>query len=286
MADDTFNVELHSLSSRAVVELFVLEYTDYNGAAQIIRYHPGTNGVRNNIVWHGDTYTPMPFKFTDMEISGQGMLPRPKISVANVGGILSSPVYLNNDLIGAKVTRKRTFVRFLDAVNFPGGINADADETVAFEDEVFYIEQKELENDLTIEFVLVSALDVSGVQIPRRQIIANTCTWQYKSSNCGWVTEWPWYPGTPYFGPLYANSPQNRFVMHGGLGYRCIDTNSGGCTGREPGLVTEAYDWTDYWELDVCAKTLAECKLRFGYGTVTPLPYGGFPGVFKVPQIG
>jgi lambda family phage minor tail protein L len=285
MADNVFNVELHSLSSRAIVELFVLEYVDTEGVTQIVRFHPGTNELRSEIIWHGDTYAPMPFKFSEMEISGQGMLPRPKISVANMGGVISALVYPNNDLIGAKITRKRTFVRFLDAVNFPGGVNPDADETIAFDDEIFYVEQKEIENDLVIDFRLVSALDVSGLKLPRRQIIANTCTWRYRGSECGFTSAVPWAIGTTYYPSWVPTAPAGKsangvFVTHNSVSYRCILGHSG----VEPGLPDNG--WETYWEVDSCGKSLAECKQRFGSGAITALPYGGFPGVFKVPQIG
>lgn len=55
-----------------------------------------------------------------------------------------------------KVTRKRTMVRFLDAVNFTDG-NPTANPLEALEDEIYYVTQKTAENKLTLSLNLVVA---------------------------------------------------------------------------------------------------------------------------------
>jgi len=121
------------------------------------------------------------------EFSGGGTLPQPKIQVANVTGLIGALCRELDDLVGAKLTRKRTFVKYLDAVNFSGGVNPTADPNAAFPDDVWFINRKSVETREVVEFELSAAFDVQGVKLPRRQIIANICPWQYRSAECGYA---------------------------------------------------------------------------------------------------
>ena len=181
---------VNSLEPGAVVTLYELDATALGGA--ISRFHAGTNSLRQPVVWQGNTYNPFPIEVTGFEMSGKGQIPRPTVRVANVNGLLGALVRDYGDLIGAKFTRKRTMVRFLDAVNFTGGVNATADPTAAFPDDVFYIDRKSGENKVAIEFELSASFDVAGVQLPRRYIVQNVCPWKYRGTECG-------YTGTNYY---------------------------------------------------------------------------------------
>ncbi len=92
-----------------------------------------------------------------------------------------------NDLLDAKFTRKRTLKKFLDAENFTGGINAEADPTAEFENDIFYIDRKSHEDRNFVEFELRSAFDVAGASLPRRKIVQNVCPWAYRGSECGFT---------------------------------------------------------------------------------------------------
>ena len=183
--------EIQSLSPTSLIELFVLDTTNLPGGG-LFRFHAGTNGLQQPVVWGGVQYTPLPIEADGFDISSSGTLPRPKIRVANIQGMFSQIAAENEDLVGCKVTRKRTFVRFLDAVNFPDGNNPDADPNQHLLDETYYVEQKSAENRYMVEWELSSAFDLFGVLLPRRQIIQNTCMWKYRGSECG-------YLGTGYF---------------------------------------------------------------------------------------
>ena len=86
-----------------------------------------------------EEYLPFPPEAEGFEKSGNGQLPRPTIRVANVVGLISTLVQQMDDLVGAKVIRKRTFSKFLDPANF-GGTNPDADDEATFEDEVWFVD--------------------------------------------------------------------------------------------------------------------------------------------------
>lgn len=187
---ETITSEIQKLAPSAVIELFELDTTAFAG--DIYYFHAGTNGLRTRVTWQGQAYEPFPVQVTGFEYNGNGQLPRPKLVVANVTGIISTLVLLYQDLLGAKLTRKRTFAKYLDAVNFDGGINPTADDTAAFQDDVFFIDRKSGENKATVEFELAAAFDVTGVKLPRRQIVQNVCPWKYRGAECS-------YTGTNYF---------------------------------------------------------------------------------------
>lgn len=178
--------EIQLLSPTALIEMFVLDTTNLPGG-KIDRFHAGTNALQQPLVWQGQTYTPLPIEAEGFDITSKGQLPRPKVRVANINGLFSAEVRKNDDLVGCKVIRKRTFARYLDAVNFPGGVNPDANPNQHLTDDVWYIERKVSENRYIIEFELSSAFDLEGVQLPHRQIIQNTCQWKYRSAECGYT---------------------------------------------------------------------------------------------------
>ncbi|MEY2690108.1 MAG: hypothetical protein RL375_4308 [Pseudomonadota bacterium] len=108
--------QLHKLNGGAWVDLFELDLTPLGGA--LVRFHAGTNKLRTAVVWQGNTYQPFPIQAEGFDFIGSGELPRPKLRVANVSGIISALVKEYDDLIGMKLTRKRTMVQYLDEVNF------------------------------------------------------------------------------------------------------------------------------------------------------------------------
>lgn len=186
----TITSEIQKLEPSAVIELFELDLTTFGD--QVYRFHAGTNGLSQSIVWQENTYLPFPIKVEGFDFNGRGQMPRPKLMAANVTGAITGLVLLYQDMVGAKVTRKRTLAKYLDAVNFDGGVNPTEDPTAEFADDVFFIDRKSAETKDVVEFELTAAFDLYGVQLPRRQIIQNVCVWKYRSAECS-------YTGTNYF---------------------------------------------------------------------------------------
>lgn len=177
--------DVSQLGSLEMVEMF--EWDDrVIGGTDVIRWHPGTTVTEQAIVWQGETYTAMAIEAEGFEVTGTGKLPRPTIRAANIGGVLGAYLRSMTDGLGTKVTRKRTLGRYLDAVNFPDG-NPYADPNTAFPDEIFFVSRKALENPIFIELELAVPFDVEGVLLPRRQVIAGTCQWVYRSAECGYT---------------------------------------------------------------------------------------------------
>ena len=180
--------EIQKINPSAIIELFVLQLvTSLHGTSSglpssnnennIYRFHAGSNlNANGEIVWAGKSYMRFPVIAEGFAFQ-RGQLPRPKLSVSNATGIMSSIlesvnlVTVGNDLTGATVTRIRTMARFLDAVNFPGNSNplGTPDPTAEFKREIYTVDRKATENREIVEFELAAVFDLAGVRAPKRQ---------------------------------------------------------------------------------------------------------------------
>jgi len=170
--------DLQKTNPSAVIELFTLQLdNDLHGATTIYRFHNGTNQSDNgNIVWSGNTYTKLPIKAEGFAYQ-RGQIPRPTLTVSNALGTITAillnvnTITVGNDLTGSTVTRIRTLARYLDAVNFSGGVNplGTPDSSAEFPREVYSIDRKQNENREVVVFELASVLDLAGIRAPKRQ---------------------------------------------------------------------------------------------------------------------
>lgn len=177
--------EIQSLSPSAIIELFVLDMTSVQAGTAY--FHAGTNSLQAPVRWQGIDYQPLPVETEGFDVVTKGAAPRPKIRLANINGLFSAEIKQHDDLIGCRVIRKRTFARYLDASNFPGGVNPDADPNQALPDDIWYVDRKTNENRYIVEWELASAFDVQGVMLPFRQVIQNSCPWAYRGPECGYT---------------------------------------------------------------------------------------------------
>lgn len=191
----TLPKDVQSLNPGALLVLYVLDYTNIQGG-DIEYLHMGTNELKQPVVWQGNTYTPYPVKIDGLAFETQGAMPRPKATIANPSGIASALLRQYNDLKGAKVIQKKVLVKFLDNVNFVGGVNPSgvANPAAGFEDEVYYVERKEYEDNEVVILELCASADMEGAEVPFRCINANICTFEYRGGECpysgGAVARW------------------------------------------------------------------------------------------------
>jgi lambda family phage minor tail protein L len=170
--------DLQSINPSAIIELFTLQLsTALHGANTIYRFHAGSNlNANGKIVWAGNDYLRFPIQASGFAFQ-KGQLPRPKISISNATGLISSILLsvnettTGNDLTGATVTRIRTLAKFIDAVNFPGNTNplGTPDPNAEFPKEIYAIDRKSTETRELVEFELAAPTDLAGVRIPKRQ---------------------------------------------------------------------------------------------------------------------
>lgn len=184
---------IQGVAPGAVIELFQLELNiEQHGVAATHYFHAGVNQLLSDIIWNGQAYQALPLQAEGFEFSAKGTLPRPKLSIGNLDGTVSTLIAtLPEGLQGAKVTRIRTLARFLDAVNFPGSVNPTADPIAEFPRQIYFVDRLALENRDVVEFELASAFDLAGVRAPKRQCVTR-CQWRYRKDGCN-------YTGTNYF---------------------------------------------------------------------------------------
>lgn len=253
--------ELKNSNPTAILEFYHLDLTPmkeyYNLPDDHLHwfFHPGTNEIETNIIWGGIEYLRFPIKMDEPKLTTQGELPRPKITMSNVGGAMAPFLQLRDDLVGAWFSRDRTFVKFIDGVNFPSGENPSEDKAARFPTERYRVDRKSAENPHVVELELAVPWDVEGVKLPRRQILANYCPWEYRGTGCAYK-----------YGPAVADERDNP-LWPGDYG--------GNMYSKEALLD------------DKCSKTLKACRLRYGsitegLDTSWSLPFGGFPtsGIF------
>lgn len=174
--------DLQKLNAGVIVELYQIHTED-----NIYYLHNGVNELGESVVFDAITYTRFPIEASEFQKSNQGTIPRPKLKIANVTGLIGALLKETDDLIGSKVIRIRTFVKYLDAVNFKDGVNPEADPNAVIDEEIFFIDKKVSENAIFVELELTAAYDVEGTRLPRRQIIQNVCIWSYRGSACGYT---------------------------------------------------------------------------------------------------
>ena len=174
--------DLQNVNPSSIIELFTLETEQaLHGSSQVYRFHSGANGFNNgDVVWAGNQYFRMPIIAEGFAFQ-KGQLPRPTLTVSNAVGTITAillnvnKVTTGNDLTGATVRRIRTLARYLDAVNFAGGVNplGTPDPSAEFPQEVYKIDRKASENREVVKFELAAPTDLAGIRIPLRQCTRN-----------------------------------------------------------------------------------------------------------------
>ena len=125
--------DLFKLEQGALLELWEIDLRHISSNAnpdvkgEIYRFHNGVSQTRGNIWWQGKEYQAYPIKADGFEISGQGPSNRPTLAVSNLYGIVTGIVAYFGQGVGGKVTRHLVPAEYLDAKNFPGGVNPTAD---------------------------------------------------------------------------------------------------------------------------------------------------------------
>jgi len=166
------------------------------GADQLFFHQHLQSGV---IWWQGQEYGAWPIEASGFERTSD-QPPSPRLKVGNVDGRIGALCLMFDDLVGARIIRRQTLVKYLDAANFPGG-NPTADPDEEFPDEIWFIERKASEDSETVEFELTTAIDLNGEQLPGRQIVAGNCGWIIRGGYRG--------PYCSYNGPPVADSDDN-----------------------------------------------------------------------------
>ena len=147
---------------------------------------PGTPYVLSGpgvVSFGGTLYEPFPIAATGYAWSGQGTLPRPTLQIDNTilypgttVPLAASLVIAYADILGATVTRIRTFLQFLDG-------QPNADPTEMFEPDIYRVDRKSHHDKQYIEWELASSVDQLGLKLPARQVLRDVCNFSYRQWN-------------------------------------------------------------------------------------------------------
>lgn len=199
------NSDFQKLSVTGLVTLYELDATKLG--AGIFRWHGHVSSdswriiddtviddgatVKRDIIWQGQTYSPMPIQTDGLEVRGDGKASTPSLALANningVQGAISALCLQYDDFAGARLTVINTMAKYLDAANFTNGNPQAANE---YRKQVWYCEQKTSENRSAVTFELSNPVDFEGARIPSREI-TNYCHWavhgRYRGEECGYT---------------------------------------------------------------------------------------------------
>lgn len=174
----------------SVVELFELDLSENittGVSANKFYFTNQTSASGTKLQWKATgsgnalvTYEPLPIQAEGFDRATRGQIPRPTMTVANIFNTFTEVLSELDDLVGAKITRRRTLAKYL------GGMPSQ-DLNAEFPNDVYYIERKVAETNQYVTFELASELDLEGLQLPRRIITQNYCIWEYRGSECGYT---------------------------------------------------------------------------------------------------
>lgn len=194
--DRTFkdNADLQGLQGDAIIDLWTLDFQPVNpNATPADRYLRFCNWLVTDgveVQYDSLTYYPIPFKATGFTVQTSGVPPSPSLQISNIGLGFTAFVNAWEDLVGAKLTRRRVLARHLDSGSSP-------DNSAHWPDEHWFIQQKTNENKLFVSFTLSTAFDLDGITIPRRRALRYTCPFVYRGEGCD------------YAGPPVADASDN-----------------------------------------------------------------------------
>lgn len=164
--------DIQEFTPGKIVELYMLDATD-QGVGAIIYFTAGTISGTSSVQHNGITYSPLDVTVEGMEYSAQGQLPTPTLTIGNVSKTIQAEVIAHDDLLGAKLTRRRTFEKYLDG-------QPEADSSAIFADDIYYFNRKTSHNKYIIKWELASEISYEGQQIPGRVVLRDVCTHRYR----------------------------------------------------------------------------------------------------------
>jgi len=260
------------------------------------------------------TYTAFPIEMEGVEMSGDGSINRPTLTVANVANTFSSVIgnIRAEDLVGERLTKRTTLKKYLY------GESGDASPPVEFPIKKFILDRISGETNTAVSYELAAPYDLSGITLPNRKVIGKYCSWQYQGyglnekGGCIWSKDSlvsyadgsgginthkayfteddkPIVPSGSTMTGWTSGQYETYVTYNAGTSYSVgdfVEYNDGTQTtvwkcivagsGNTPGTTST------YWEKgDVCGKKLSSCKCRFQFKPQTPASANSEPATDK-----
>tara|TARA_E500000331_G_scaffold308878_1_gene314620 strand:+ start:4813 stop:6003 length:1191 start_codon:yes stop_codon:yes gene_type:complete len=165
-----------------------------NNTTNILYFHDGKNDNSDDITYDGKTYIALPILLTGVEITGDGAIARPTITIANVESLIKAgskfktqmedgtwnskvdgePVVAStfklDDLVGSTLTRRKTLEKYLSSP------------TIEFPRDVYIVDRIQQKTNLFVTLELAAPFDLSGFRVPSRTVVGKYCGWQYQAA--------------------------------------------------------------------------------------------------------
>tara|TARA_R100001443_G_scaffold39039_1_gene52484 strand:- start:18414 stop:19601 length:1188 start_codon:yes stop_codon:yes gene_type:complete len=173
------NVQKQGIESSIIV-LYDLEYADNTFAyftsaidndLTSIQFRDTSGSIK--------TYTPIPIQLEGFDISSDGAISRPKMTVANIESTFKDALggLGFEDLIGRRITRRTTQEKYL------AGEAGDSTPPVEFPSITYVIDRIASKSILGVTFELAAPFDLAGIKLPRRVVIGGACPWKYQGAS-------------------------------------------------------------------------------------------------------
>lgn len=155
----TIQQEIRKPNPDAFVELFELDCSSLGGT--IYRFSPNLTENYTSVTFNNKSWQAMPIQCEGFSYSTSEAPAKPTISVSNISKVLLASVIGLGDIVGAKLTRYRTFRRYL-------GDGAEPNGQAFLPVDIFYIERKVSHNKYSITWQLTSELDKINQKLPKQ----------------------------------------------------------------------------------------------------------------------
>lgn len=297
--NDKISRDLIDIEPTAILEFYQLYYDTINEPTNFFAFHPCSLGLTRGITLDGQAYLPLAVEVDDFETNIFNRISRPRIRIGNENLVISDILRKKNDFKNAKITRKKIFIKYIDDVNFDGGVNPFglADPNAEISSEAFVISQKLQENKNYVEFELTAPFDLENFHIPGRLILGRYCYWQYRGMGCNYFgrpicqennapftyiptgnapdvlgsgfnsssLQLQWAIKNTYYNPgdvVYVITEKDPFKTF----YVCTETHLP-TVNNHPSIDSSP------WQKDGCSKTISACRKRFSN---TGIYYSGY----------
>lgn len=153
-------LEINKLQQNSpYVELFKLDASVLGGSVYYFSNQLGPTG--GAVTFAGQAYQAIPIMGQGFDVTSNGTMPKPTITISNVEGMLLGAVISLGDLVGAQLTRMHTFAKFLDDGSSPN--------TAAYiGPEKWIVEQKIHHDKNYIQWQLTTSIDRLGFRFGRQ----------------------------------------------------------------------------------------------------------------------
>lgn len=130
------------------------------------------------ISFGGQVYTPFPIVAEGFQWKAGQAPPRPRLAISNLNHAFTGYILQYRGMVGAKVTRLKTFEDFLD-----GGASPDGE--AHYPPDIYRINRRLKHNSDVVEFELASRLEQRGKKLPGRLCLRDYCSLVYRDGSSG-----------------------------------------------------------------------------------------------------